>query len=205
MVSDYVDPTSNASTAYNKRITALETDKRDIINSANKVYATNSQGGNLDTLEYSQSATASTIAQRTADGELIVATPTTASSATTKDYVDTIASTKQNTLTAGTNISIVNDVISSTAQESFFRGKWNTWSNVPTVANLYPSDYKGSHIPTETDYMVVEDASGYVPGLDIELFIPQTGTRQQVSPPRGRPCQSAADGCTKKHPFRKAG
>lgn len=177
MVDNYVNPTSTASTAYNKRITALETDKRDIINSANKVYATNSQGGNLDTLEYSQSATASTIAQRTAEGELTVATPTTASSATTKDYVDTIASTKQNVLTAGTNISIVNDVISSTAQESFFRGKWNTWSNVPTDANLYPSDYKGSHIPTESDYMVVEDASGFVPGLDIELFIPQTGTR----------------------------
>ena len=92
--------------------------------------------------------------------------------------LSTALNSKQNTLTAGTNISIVNNVISSTAQESFFRGKWNTWSNVPTVANLYPSDYKGSHIPTETDYMVVEDASGYVPGLDIELFIPQTGTRR---------------------------
>ena len=162
MVSDYVDPTSNASTAYNKRITALETDKRDIINSANKVYATNSQGGNLDTLEYSQSATASTISQRTADGELIVATPTTASSATTKDYVDTIASTKQNTLTAGTNISIVNDVISSTAQESFFRGRWSDWARVPSVSGDYPADYHGNHTPEQNDYMVVADASDYV-------------------------------------------
>lgn len=163
MVDNYVNPTSTANTAYNKRITALETDKRDIINSANKVYATDSQGGNLDTLEYSQSATASTIAQRTADGELTVATPTSSSSATTKDYVDTIASTKQNTLTAGTNISIVNDVISSTAQESFFRGNFNEWSDVPTNANLYQEDIHGNRIPKDTDFIVVEDASQFIP------------------------------------------
>ena len=69
---------------------------------------------------------------------------------------------KQNTLTAGTNISIVNDVISSTAQESFFRGKWANWANVPSVSSGYPADYHGNHTPEQNDYMVVEDASGYV-------------------------------------------
>lgn len=42
-----------------------------------------------------------------------------------------------------------------------FRGNWATWSDVPTVATDYPADYTGSKTPTNNDYMVVTDASGY--------------------------------------------
>lgn len=45
MVNNYVDPTSTASTAYNSRITAVETDKREKIYSANKIYGTDTNGG----------------------------------------------------------------------------------------------------------------------------------------------------------------
>lgn len=181
MVDNYVNPTSTANTAYNKRITALETDKRDIINSANKVYATDATGANKNDLVYTTAATADTIAQRGTNGVLKVGTPTEDADATTKLYVDTMASTKQNTLTAGTNISIVNDVISATAQESFFRGKFLTWSDVPTSDSGYTPDYSGSRTPTENDYMVVEDSSGYVKvGAAIDIYRepqdPQTGT-----------------------------
>lgn len=69
---------------------------------------------------------------------------------------------KQNTLTAGVNISIVNDVISSTAQESFFRGNFSTWENVPTNVNGYKENYKHEKTPTFGDFMVVADASDYV-------------------------------------------
>ena len=94
MVDNYVDPNSQANTAYNKRITALETDKRDIINSANKVYATDSNGANKNDLSYDKTATADTIAQRGTDGVLKVGTPVDNSDAATKKYVDDGLSTK---------------------------------------------------------------------------------------------------------------
>ena len=68
----------------------------------------------------------------------------------------------QDTLTAGTNISIVNNVISATASESFFRGRFSNWTNTPTDVALYEADYHGNHTPTESDYMVLTDASDYV-------------------------------------------
>lgn len=70
---------------------------------------------------------------------------------------------KQNTLTAGANISIVNDVISSTAQESFFRGNFNEWTDVPTDTSLYQEDIHGNRVPKDTDFIIVEDASQFVP------------------------------------------
>lgn len=70
---------------------------------------------------------------------------------------------KQGTLTAGTNITIdANNVISSTAQESFFRGVWLAWTTVPTDTSSYPEDYHSNKVPKNNDYMVIEDASSYV-------------------------------------------
>lgn len=43
-----------------------------------------------------------------------------------------------------------------------FRGNWATWNDVPTSANDYPADYAGDKTPTVNDYLVVQDASGYV-------------------------------------------
>ena len=80
---------------------------------------------------------------------------------------------KQNTLTAGVNISIVNDVISSTAQESFFRGNFNEWSDVPTDTSLYQEDIHGNRVPKDTDFIIVEDASQFIPsgGLMHKLVV----------------------------------
>ena len=84
---------------------------------------------------------------------------------------------KQDTLTAGTNITIEEDaqtgdlVISSTTSESYFRGKFSTWDLVPTDYRSYYPDYTGSTKPTRTDYMVIEDPSGYVkPGTPIQIY-----------------------------------
>ena len=96
MVDNYVNPTSTAATAYNARITAVETDKRDIINSANKVYATDANGANKNDLVYDKTATAETIAQRGTDGVLKVGTPVDNADATTKQYVDAISSDLNN-------------------------------------------------------------------------------------------------------------
>lgn len=69
----------------------------------------------------------------------------------------------QDKLTAGTNITIdENNVISSTAQESFFRGRWANWSLVPSNGNEYPEDYHGNRKPTDNDFMVLSEASDYV-------------------------------------------
>ena len=42
-----------------------------------------------------------------------------------------------------------------------FRGSWEDWDSVPSVAGDYPADYTGSTTPTVNDYMVVQDASDY--------------------------------------------
>lgn len=78
---------------------------------------------------------------------------------------------KQDKLTAGNNITIENDIISSTAQESFFRGRWQDWAEVPNDANSYPEDFNGNRTPTANDYMVVVDASQYAPGMNDSIVI----------------------------------
>ena len=52
-----------------------------------------------------------------------------------------------------------------------FRGNWNTWEAVPAegFSDLYPADYAGSHIPTVNDYLVVQDASDYLPDPQTHL------------------------------------
>ena len=76
---------------------------------------------------------------------------------------------KQDKLVAGTNITLVDDpltqttLISSTAQESFFRGNFNEWSDVPTDTSLYHEDIHGNRIPQGTDFIVIEDASQFIP------------------------------------------
>ena len=42
-----------------------------------------------------------------------------------------------------------------------FRGNWNDWADVPTVASDYPADYAGNKTPTVNDYLVIQDASDY--------------------------------------------
>lgn len=70
---------------------------------------------------------------------------------------------KQDKLTAGTNIKIEDNVISSTAQESFFRGRFAEWTSVPTSSADYTADFHGNTTPSYNDYIVVEDASLYIP------------------------------------------
>ena len=48
-----------------------------------------------------------------------------------------------------------------TTYESFFRGKWDDWTDVPSDSSLYPVDYRENTTPTKNDYMVVTDASLY--------------------------------------------
>jgi hypothetical protein len=70
---------------------------------------------------------------------------------------------KQDKLTAGMNIKIEDNVISSTAQESFFRGRYANWTSVPTNSDGYTLDFRGSKTPSYNDYIVVEDSSLYIP------------------------------------------
>lgn len=53
--------------------------------------------------------------------------------------------------------------VNSTVQTNTanFRGNWDTWTQVPTEASSYPSDYAGNTTPTVNDYMVVQNASDY--------------------------------------------
>ena len=49
-----------------------------------------------------------------------------------------------------------------------FRGNWATWNDVPDQSEYYPVDYAGSRTPTVNDYLVVQDASGYVGSQTLE-------------------------------------
>lgn len=53
----------------------------------------------------------------------------------------------------------VNSTVTTSAAN--FRGAWTTWTDVPLDGNDYPEDYVGNKKPTNNDYMVVQDASGY--------------------------------------------
>ena len=81
----------------------------------------------------------------------------------TKTEVSTLLDTKQDILTPGSNIIIVDNVISSTAQESFFRERFAEWTSVPTSSENYTADFHGNTTPSYNDYIVVEDASLYIP------------------------------------------
>lgn len=54
----------------------------------------------------------------------------------------------------------VNSTVATNAAN--FRGNWKDWGSVPTDANIYPKDYVGSSTPTNNDYIVIQDASGYI-------------------------------------------
>lgn len=54
----------------------------------------------------------------------------------------------------------VNSTVATNAAN--FRGNWSNWGSVPTDANLYPKDYVDSSTPTNNDYMVVQDVSGFI-------------------------------------------
>lgn len=83
--------------------------KVDKTSTASQVYVTNASG-NQSTLSYSQSNSADSIAQRDADGQIVVnQTPTANDHAASKKYIDDGLSDKQAVLVSGTNIKTVNN------------------------------------------------------------------------------------------------
>ena len=66
--------------------------KVDKITTSNKVYATDNSSAQVG-IDYSATNSGNSIAQRKSDGTLTVSTPTTASDATTKAYVDSLLTT----------------------------------------------------------------------------------------------------------------
>ena len=64
---------------------------------------------------------------------------------------------------------------------AYFRGNWTNWANVPTDVTKYPKDYAGATVPTINDYMILEDASDYNLGeqLDGSWRFRYTGTWEE--------------------------
>lgn len=148
-------------------IDTLNSNKVNKLNTANKIYATGNDG-----LDYGLNIGAGLAV---VDGSL-VNTRTSAEwgniSGNISDQLDlsTALDDKQGKLTAGANIFISEDnVISSTATESFFRGRFSTWSSVPTDTSQYVPDYLGNKKPTENDYMFIKDAQDYDEGGGVYL------------------------------------
>ena len=98
-------PTDNTALA-----TALSAklDKTTSTGSYNRLYGVLADGTQTVYNMTKGTAVANAVVQRNEDGEIITATPTTNSSATTKSYVDTALSGKQNTLVSGTSIKTIN-------------------------------------------------------------------------------------------------
>ena len=77
-------------------------------------------------------------------------------------YIDDINELIPNQATSQNQLAdkdFVNSTIATNAAN--FRGNWSTWTSVPTNVNDYPADYSGSKIPTNNDYLVVQDGTGY--------------------------------------------
>lgn len=92
--------------------------KVDKTSTASQIYGTNSSG-NQSTLTYGSSATVNYIVQRTINGQLFVpTTPTDATHATSKSYVDTQVATRQATLSSA-QLNAVNSGITSTKVSSY--------------------------------------------------------------------------------------
>ena len=76
------------------------------------------------------------------------------------DDLETLVPAQASTQNQLADKSFVNSSVQT--ETANFRGNWETWADVPTNVNLYPEDYAGSSTPTVNDYLVVQDASGYV-------------------------------------------
>lgn len=48
-------------------------------------------------------------------------------------------------------------------EEHFLRGQFETWTDVPTTDLRYLRDIYNNRVPAHSDYIIVEDASDYVP------------------------------------------
>lgn len=61
---------------------------------------------------------------------------------------------------------------------TLFRGQFADWASVPTSIADYASDFAGSKTPTQNNFMVVRDASGYAAdACDILSHVQSTGTQ----------------------------
>ena len=61
---------------------------------------------------------------------------------------------------------------------TLFRGQFADWASVPTSIADYASDFVGSKTPTQNNFMVVKDASGYAAdACDILSHVQSTGTQ----------------------------
>lgn len=61
---------------------------------------------------------------------------------------------------------------------TLFRGQFANWESVPTSIADYASDFAGSKTPTQNNFMVVKDASGYAAdACDILSHVQSTGTQ----------------------------
>lgn len=61
---------------------------------------------------------------------------------------------------------------------TLFRGQFANWESVPTSIADYASDFAGSKTPTQNNFMVVKDASGYATDVcDILNHVQSTGTQ----------------------------
>lgn len=56
-------------------------------------------------------------------------------------------------------------------KDSFNRGTWANWEELPNNNMSYPEDVYGNRTPMENDYMVVVDASQYTPGMTESIII----------------------------------
>lgn len=125
-----------------------------------------SKGANKwDFIANSTSATAYTIAQRGANGVMLVGTPTANEHATTKKYVDDGLSGRQATLTAGDGISLASNTVKITDNvartTSTDLGTWIPVQTRPTGPSTW-SDVKVSADGAESDSIVKRTSTGQV-------------------------------------------
>ena len=65
-------------------------------------------------------------------------------------------------------------------KDSFNRGTWADWQEVPNDKNSYPEDFYGNRTPMTNDYMVVTDASQYTPGMTSSIIVSKSKNSHNI-------------------------
>ena len=65
-------------------------------------------------------------------------------------------------------------------KDSFNRGTWANWQEVPNDENSYPEDFYGNRTPMTNDYMVVADASQYTPGMTESIIVSKNASSHGI-------------------------
>lgn len=151
-------------------IKSLDTSKRTIISSANKIYSTD-ENGSQNELGYSKDASVDTIVQYTSTGNIVTNEPTEDSHVVTKKYVDDISKTKLDKVTNTADIGRVYAISTDGSQTTLnvdTTAKANTIVQRNTAGQIITATPTGDNHATTKKY--VDEGKSAIKNSDGNIY-----------------------------------